>query len=84
MPLVQVIWIGVSAGLFAIWICLLASLNRSMRATSASQAHVWTGTWRRVKTTMANPASLAILGRVAGLTIALLMLAGLGLLLWPP
>ncbi|MEI4260553.1 hypothetical protein [Roseovarius sp. D0-M9] len=81
MPLVQVIWLGLSAGLFAIWICLLASLGRTMRggaiSSGSAPAHAMRGA-------LSHPAPRATLGHLAGLTATLLTLAGLGLLLWPP
>jgi len=77
MPLVQVVWLGVSAGLFVIWVSMLCRLMVALPRPD--------GTSRRDMPRLHNcPVAAAFLGRVAEMTAALVTLAGVGLLLWPP
>ncbi|MFX0545199.1 hypothetical protein ACEWPL_006595 [Roseovarius sp. S1116L3] len=82
MPLVQVIWLSLSAGIFSIWACMLCAFLPALRR-STSDVGVPSGP-RLLKLACSSPMSAQILGRLAALTAVLLMLIGLGLLIWPP
>ncbi|MFX0541710.1 hypothetical protein ACEWPM_008245 [Roseovarius sp. S4756] len=78
MSLVQVIWLGLSAGIFAIWACTLCALLPALRRRASGTAML------TMTTACADLMRAQILGRLAALTVALLMLIGLDLLIWPP
>ena len=80
MPIAQVIWIGLSASLFAIWVIMLCGVRRALVRATAGQAR---SAFDALRLASRDPAGAALCARLGGLTLALLLLNGLGLLLWP-